>query len=62
MKSSAPALMPRTRLCWSSSAVTSTIGIIAVAVSAFRRSQISKPSLPGIMTSSRIRSGGVDIT
>src|SRR5438105_3723017 len=56
-KSSAPASMPRTRLSWSSSAVTSTTGISAVAGSRFRRSQMSKPLSPGSMTSSSTRSG-----
>src|SRR5688572_18313687 len=58
-KSSAPASMPRTRLPWSSSAVTRTTGINAVAGSALSRSQTSKPLMPGIITSSSTRSGGV---
>src|SRR5262245_51084462 len=50
--------MPRTRLSWSSSAVTSTMGIIAVAGSRLSLSQMEKPSLSGSMMSSRMRSGG----
>src|SRR5690606_21241545 len=60
-KSSAPASMPRMRLGASSRAVTSTMGMSAVASSALRRSQISNPLLPGSMTSRRMRSGVEDM-
>src|SRR5665213_2013633 len=56
-KSSAPASRPRTRSAVSVSAVTMTTGISAVRGSALRRLQVSKPSMRGIMTSSRMRSG-----
>ncbi|MNT13897.1 hypothetical protein D3C72_1488800 [compost metagenome] len=56
-KSSAPASSPRIRSCRPSSAVTSTTGICRVFGSSLRRRQVSNPSMPGIMTSSRIRSG-----
>jgi hypothetical protein len=56
-KSSAPASMPFTRSCAGSSAVTITTGSMAVA--GFSRSlrQTSYPVMPGIITSSRTRSG-----
>src|SRR5215469_326787 len=56
-KSSAPASSPRTRSAASVSAVTITTGMSAVRASALSRRQTSKPSMRGIMTSSRMRSG-----
>ena len=56
-KSSAPASRPRTRSsCWSR-AVTMMTGICWVAGLALMRLQTSMPSMPGIITSSKIMSG-----
>src|SRR5712671_2107341 len=55
-KSSAPASSPRTRSAGLSSAVTITTGMKCVAGLAFRRRQTSKPSMSGIITSSRMMS------
>src|ERR1700710_349251 len=55
-KSSAPASRPRTRSDGLSSAVTITTGMKCVAGLDFRRRQTSKPSMSGIMTSSRMMS------
>src|SRR5450631_563398 len=55
-KSSAPASRPRTRSAGLSSAVTMTTGMKCVAGLDFSRRQTSKPSMSGIMTSSRIMS------
>src|ERR1700710_773894 len=55
-KSSAPASSPRTRSEGLSSAVTITTGMKCVAGLAFRRRQTSKPSMSGIITSSRMMS------
>src|SRR5688572_140885 len=55
-KSSAPASSPRTRSAGLSSAVTITTGMKCVAGSDFSRRQTSKPSISGIMTSSRTMS------
>ena len=55
-KSSAPHSSPRNRSAGWSSAVTMTTGRCIVAGSALRRVQTSKPSMPGIMTSSRTMS------
>ena len=57
-KSSAPASRALTRSSTSCSAVTMTTGMILASSSAFSRRTTSNPSIPGIMTSSRIRSGG----
>ncbi len=56
-KSSAPASRPCTRSEGASSAVTMTTGTWASSASAFMRRQTSKPSMPGIITSRRTRSG-----
>src|SRR6185437_7871232 len=56
-KSSAPASSPRTRSAASVSAVTITTGMSVVRASALSRRQTSNPSMRGIMTSSRMRSG-----
>src|SRR3954451_19899999 len=53
-KSSAPASSPRTRSVGLSSAVTITTGMKCVAGLAFNRRQTSKPSMSGIITSSRM--------
>src|SRR6185437_8269841 len=53
-KSSAPASSPRTRSDGLSSAVTITTGMKWVAGLDFSRRQTSKPSMSGIMTSSRM--------
>ena len=58
-KSSAPAFRPVSRSWRPSSAVTSTMGMWRVLASAFSRRQTSKPSMPGIITSSRMMSGWV---
>ena len=55
-KSSAPASRPRTRSAGLSSAVTITTGMKCVAGLDFSRRQTSKPSMSGIMTSSRMMS------
>ncbi len=55
-KSSAPASSPRTRSDGESSAVTITTGMKCVAGLDFSRRQTSKPSMSGIMTSSRMMS------
>src|ERR1700690_1927537 len=55
-KSSAPASRPRTRSAGLSSAVTMTTGMKWVAGLDFSRRQTSKPSMSGIMTSSRMMS------
>src|ERR1700730_9005100 len=55
-KSSAPASSPRTRSAGLSSAVIMTTGMKWVAGLDFRRRQTSKPSMSGIMTSSRMMS------
>src|ERR1700712_2426275 len=55
-KSSAPASRPRTRSEGLSSAVTITTGMKCVAGLAFSRRQTSKPSMSGIITSSRMMS------
>ena len=55
-KSSAPASSPRTRSAGLSSAVTITTGMKWVAGLDFSRRQTSKPSMSGIMTSSRMMS------
>ena len=55
-KSSAPASRPRTRSAGLSSAVTITTGMKWVAGLDFSRRQTSKPSMSGIMTSSRMMS------
>src|SRR4051812_49017198 len=55
-KSSAPASNPRTRSAGLSSAVTITTGMKCVAGLAFSRRQTSKPSMSGIITSSRMMS------
>src|SRR6476620_8806883 len=55
-KSSAPASRPRTRSAGLSSAVTITTGIKWVAGLDFSRRQTSKPSMSGIITSSRMMS------
>src|SRR5258708_5583900 len=55
-KSSAPASSPRTRSEGLSSAVTITTGMKCVAGLDFSRRQTSKPSMSGIMTSSRMMS------
>src|SRR5580692_6187292 len=55
-KSSAPASRPRTRSAGLSSAVTMTTGMKCVAGFDFSRRQTSKPSMSGIMTSSRMMS------
>src|ERR1700709_1418930 len=55
-KSSAPASRPRTRSAGLSSAVTITTGMKCVAGLAFSRRQTSKPSMSGIITSSRMMS------
>src|SRR5215469_16944083 len=56
-KSSAPACRPRTRSETSESAVTITTGMSAVCGSALSRRHTSKPSISGIITSSRMMSG-----
>src|SRR5215469_2906935 len=56
-KSSAPDSSPRTRSAASVSAVTITTGMSDVRASALSRRQTSNPSMRGIMTSSRMRSG-----
>src|SRR5216684_781887 len=56
-KSSAPASSPVSRSAASDRAVTMTTGICAVVGSALSRRQTSKPSISGIMTSRRTRSG-----
>src|SRR5690348_13757073 len=56
-KSSAPASRPRTRSAASVNAVTITTGMSAVRASALSRRQTSNPSMRGIITSSRMRSG-----
>ena len=55
-KSSAPASSPRTRSDGWSSAVTMTTGMWCVAGLLLRRRQTSKPSMSGIITSSRTMS------
>src|SRR3954470_2096344 len=55
-KSSAPASSPRTRSAGLSSAVTMTTGMKCVAGLALSRRQTSKPSMSGIITSSRMMS------
>src|ERR1700754_2985704 len=55
-KSSAPASRPRTRSAGLSSAVTMTTGMKCVAGLDFSRRHTSKPSISGIMTSSRTMS------
>ena len=55
--SSAPASSPAMRSARPSRAVTSTTGIWRVAGSSFSRRQTSKPSMPGIITSSSTMSG-----
>src|SRR6201999_845769 len=55
-KSSAPASSPRTRSAGLSSAVTITTGMKCVAGFDFSRRHTSKPSISGIMTSSRMMS------
>src|SRR5581483_8928311 len=55
-KSSAPASSPRTRSAGLSSAVIITTGMKWVAGFDFRRRHTSKPSMSGIMTSSRMMS------
>src|SRR5687768_1749390 len=55
-KSSAPASSPRTRSDGESSAVTITTGMKCVAGFDFSRRQTSKPSMSGIMMSSRMMS------
>src|SRR5216684_538181 len=55
-KSSAPASSPRTRSAGLSSAVTMTTGMKCVAGLDFNRRQTSKPSMSGIITSSRMMS------
>src|SRR5690242_2682580 len=55
-KSSAPASSPRTRSDGLSRAVIITTGMKCVAGLDFRRRQTSKPSMSGIMTSSRMMS------
>src|SRR5664279_1876316 len=55
-KSSAPASRPRTRSAGLSSAVTITTGMKCVAGFDFSRRQTSKPSMSGIITSSRMMS------
>ena len=56
-KSSAPLSSPFSRSWGSDRAVTMMTGMQAVAGSALRRRQTSKPDMSGIITSSRIRSG-----
>src|SRR5260221_2323061 len=56
-KSSAPASSPVSRSAASDRAVTMTTGICAVVGSALSRRQTSKPSISGIMTARRTRSG-----
>src|SRR5882724_2954521 len=58
-KSSAPASRPRTRSFGSERAVTMTTGMCRVRGLALMRWQTSKPSMPGIMTSSRTMSGAL---
>src|SRR3984957_14135351 len=55
-KSSAPASKPRTRSAGLSSAVTMTTGMKCVTGLDFSRRQTSKPSMSGIITSSRMMS------
>ncbi len=55
-KSSAPASSPRTRSAGLSRAVTITTGMKCVTGLDFSRRQTSKPSMSGIMTSSRMMS------
>src|ERR1700754_4512968 len=55
-KSSAPASSPRTRSAGLSSTVTITTGMKCVAGLAFSRRHTSKPSMSGIITSSRMMS------
>src|SRR5713226_5466638 len=55
-KSSAPASRPRTRSAGLSNAVTITTGMKCVAGLDFSRRQTSKPSISGIITSSRMMS------
>ena len=57
-KSSAPASIPRTRSSTAFSAVISTTGMSRVSGSFFRTRSALIPSIPGIITSSRTRSGG----
>ena len=57
-KSSAPASMPRTRSSTAFSAVIRTTGISLVAGSSFSIRRALIPSISGIITSSRTRSGG----
>ena len=61
-KSSAPASIPRTRSSTAFSAVISTTGISRVSGSPLRTRSALKPSMPGIITSSRTRSGGAAAT
>ena len=61
-KSSAPASSPRSRSVASSRAVTSMIGIIAVEGTVFSRRVTASPFMPGMRTSSRMRSGGAAAT
>src|SRR5215467_7251643 len=58
-KSSAPASRPRTRSLGSLRAVTMTTGMCRVRGLALMRWQTSKPSMPGIMTSSSTISGAL---
>ena len=57
-KSSAPASRPRIRSEGSDSAVTMMTGMCAVAGTLLIRRATSKPSMPGIITSSSTMSGG----
>ena len=59
MKSTAPRARPRDSLAASVRAVTKMTGMARVASSCCRRSHTSKPSMSGIITSSRIRSGAL---
>ena len=57
IKSPTPSLKPLTMLWVSSKAVMKIIGISQRNSSDFRRSATSNPSIPGIITSSNIKSG-----
>ncbi len=62
MKSSAPASRPRTQSSVPSSEVTITTGTPRIAGISRMRRQTSKPSMPGITTSSSTRSGACAAT